>query len=185
VTRQPGGGVLSGSAPHLTYSPAANFEGADWFEFIVVEGGKKSLPAVVTILVNTGVENQPPQILSTTPQEGAHDVLVYDAPIFGTVYAPTLLAYTSEPIDAATLHPGAVTLVDRTGHALEIEVSYNSTLNAIQLVLHEPLVKANTYTVTIKAGVKDTSGNPLAAAFQWVFSTEANRIYLPTLRRGR
>jgi uncharacterized repeat protein (TIGR01451 family) len=181
VTRPPGGGELSGSAPNLIYTPAENFEGADWFEFIVSDGEKKSLPAVVTILVNTGVETNPPQILSTSPQDGARDVRVYKDPLFGNVYAPTILAYTSEPMDSSSLTAGTVSLVDDTGHALGIEVSYNSYLKAIQLVLHEPLGMGRTYMVTLSTGVKDTSGNPLAAAYKWSFTAQSRRIYLPAL----
>ncbi|MEW5989077.1 MAG: Ig-like domain-containing protein [Chloroflexota bacterium] len=183
ITRQPGGGELSGSAPNLTYTPADNFEGADWFEFTVSDGEATSRPAVVNILVNTGLETIPPQILATTPSDGARGVQVYDDPLFGNVYAPAILAYTSEPMDSASLAAGAVSLVDDAGHTLDIEVTYNDYLQAIQLVLHEPLVRGRLYTVTITSAVRDTSGNPLAADYVWHFDTGLFRLYLPMVVR--
>ena len=44
-------GVLSGSAPNLTYTPAANYNGSDSFTFIVYDGQVNSLPATIDIAV--------------------------------------------------------------------------------------------------------------------------------------
>lgn len=58
ITTQPSHGQLSGSAPNLTYVPAANYNGADSFEFTVTDAGdgssaaSTSAPATVSITVN-------------------------------------------------------------------------------------------------------------------------------------
>ena len=52
VVTQPGHGTLSGTAPNLTYTPAANYNGADSFTFKVNDGTVDSAPATVTITVN-------------------------------------------------------------------------------------------------------------------------------------
>lgn len=44
ITRDPQNGTLSGVAPHLTYTPAANFEGFDSFNFVVGDGVDTSQP---------------------------------------------------------------------------------------------------------------------------------------------
>ncbi len=58
VLTQPGHGSLSGSAPHLTYIPAANFNGADSFTFKVNDGLLNSNNATVNITV-TAVNDAP------------------------------------------------------------------------------------------------------------------------------
>ena len=54
----PANGVLSGTAPNLTYTPALNFNGSDSFTFKVKDGTVDSVPATVSITV-TAV-NDPP-----------------------------------------------------------------------------------------------------------------------------
>ena len=49
VTSGPTHGTLSGTAPDLTYTPDANYNGPDSFEFTVSDGVHTSAPATVTI----------------------------------------------------------------------------------------------------------------------------------------
>jgi len=51
VATSPQHGVLTGSAPNLTYTPNANFQGQDSFTFQSVLGSRPSAPATVTIQV--------------------------------------------------------------------------------------------------------------------------------------
>jgi hypothetical protein len=53
VVSQPKNGTLSGSAPNLTYSPKANFNGDDSFTFKVFDGLADSNTATVAISVKT------------------------------------------------------------------------------------------------------------------------------------
>ncbi len=52
VTSSPAHGTLSGTAPNLTYTPAANYNGPDSFQFVVNDGTVNSSPATVSITVN-------------------------------------------------------------------------------------------------------------------------------------
>ncbi len=52
MTAAPAHGVLSGTAPNLTYTPAANYNGADSFQFVVNDGTVNSSPATVSLTVN-------------------------------------------------------------------------------------------------------------------------------------
>ena len=51
VTTPPENGVLSGTAPTLTYTPNAGYAGDDTFEFTASDGQETSIPATVTIQV--------------------------------------------------------------------------------------------------------------------------------------
>jgi hypothetical protein len=52
VTGGPANGILSGTAPNLTYTPSANFNGADSFTFVANDGQVDSNTATVSITVN-------------------------------------------------------------------------------------------------------------------------------------
>jgi hypothetical protein len=52
VHGEPLNGALTGTPPNLTYTPAAEFEGLDGFEFTASDGENTSLPAAVTVIVN-------------------------------------------------------------------------------------------------------------------------------------
>ncbi len=58
VLSAPAFGTLSGTAPNLTYTPNANFHGADSFTFRVSDGALESAPATVSITV-TSVNDAP------------------------------------------------------------------------------------------------------------------------------
>jgi autotransporter-associated beta strand protein len=55
VLTQPANGILTGTAPNLTYTPAANFNGTDSFTFLVNNGTGNSSPATVPISVAAGL----------------------------------------------------------------------------------------------------------------------------------
>ncbi len=59
VTSNPAHGTLSGTAPNLTYTPAAGYLGNDSFTFTTNDGNASSLPATVTLVVAAPV-NRPP-----------------------------------------------------------------------------------------------------------------------------
>ncbi len=58
LDRYPSNGTLSGTVPNLTYTPQANFNGADSLTFYVDDGNSQSASATITLTVN-GVNDQP------------------------------------------------------------------------------------------------------------------------------
>jgi len=66
VLTQPSYGTLSGTAPNLTYTPNANYNGSDSFTFKVNDGTADSTPATVGITVTP--VNDPPSADAGTDQ---------------------------------------------------------------------------------------------------------------------
>jgi autotransporter-associated beta strand protein len=58
VTSQPAHGTLSGTAPNVLYTPAADYNGPDSFTFTVSTGTATSTPAAISLTV-TAVNDQP------------------------------------------------------------------------------------------------------------------------------
>ena len=92
VVSGPTKGVLSGTAPNLTYTPAANYSGPDSFTFLVNDGILNSTPATVAIVV-TGVNDAPvafPESL-TTAEDGPLPITLVGTDGDGNPLAFTLL----------------------------------------------------------------------------------------------
>jgi uncharacterized protein (TIGR03437 family) len=62
IVQPPAHGTLTGTAPNLTYTPVANYNGADSFTFKVNDGRVDSTPGTVSITVNP--VNDPPTVTS-------------------------------------------------------------------------------------------------------------------------
>lgn len=62
IAAQPTNGVLTGTAPNLTYTPATDYVGLDSFTFHTKKGGNDSADATVSITVNEVVVNPPPPV---------------------------------------------------------------------------------------------------------------------------
>lgn len=77
ITEPPLHGVLSGTAPNLTYTPAADFSGSDEFKFTVNDGELTSEPATITLIV-TPVNDAPIAIAAsaTTSEDTAVAVVL-------------------------------------------------------------------------------------------------------------
>jgi uncharacterized protein (TIGR03437 family) len=64
IVTSPAKGTLSGTAPNLTYTPNANYNGADSFTFKVNDGQADS--AVATVSINVTAVNDPPVAIQQT-----------------------------------------------------------------------------------------------------------------------
>jgi len=190
VVDLPHGGALTGAAPDLTYTPGANFTGADAFTFRVSNGVSTSRPAQVTVNVSAQGDVTPPQVLWTSPAADATDVVAPATPSYtdtvGPAYAPVILIGFSEPLTPTTVTTATVTLVREGGAAVAASVSFDGAVNQIVLVPRAALSDGR-YVATVAAGVEDAAGNPLAAAHTWRFTVGApeRRIYLPLVLRAQ
>jgi uncharacterized repeat protein (TIGR01451 family) len=92
IAAGPSRGALSGTPPDLTYTPGANFNGADSFTFTVSDGSATSEPATVAIAVSA--VNDPPTAIGDTATTirrtpVAIAVLANDRDVDGDVLAVT------------------------------------------------------------------------------------------------
>ena len=96
VVTQPAHGVLSGTAPNLTYTPAADFNGADSFTFKINDGTVDSNTATVAISV-TAVNDAPIAVAgsATTAEDTAVAVTLSGSDVDGD---PLTFAIVSQPI---------------------------------------------------------------------------------------
>lgn len=126
IVSQPGHGTLSGGAPNLTYTPAANYNGADSFTFKVNDGTVDSAPGTVTIDV-TPVNDAPvaiPQELVTT-ENTALSVTLTGSDVEGTSLT---FSVTSGP-SYGTLSGSGATLLFTPNANFEGADSFTFTAN--------------------------------------------------------
>lgn len=159
VTTAPAHGTLSGAPPNVTYTPAANFTGSDFFTFLVNDGLVASPEATVTINVaNTPPPNtapvangqsvtttrETPKAFTLTASDADGDPLTYEiilTPMFGTLSgtAPNL-TYTPGPgfigADVFTFR-----VSDGTDFSQPATVGISVTENAPTVNLYLPMVR--------------------------------------------
>ena len=114
VTSAPGHGSLSGTAPNLTYTPAAGYSGPDSFAFTATNGVATSAAATVAITVNGPVAS----VAGVSPAQGtvAGGTTVT---ITGTNFTgATAVTFAGSPAQSFTVDgPGQITAVTPTGNA--------------------------------------------------------------------
>ena len=114
----------------------------------------------------------PPTVLSTIPAAAAT----------GVATNSVLTATFSESMDPATIASATYTLSITAGAAVTGAVSYVDAGRAARFVPNSVLLASTGYTATLTIGVKDSSGNPLAAVYTWTFTTGAvTDTTLPTV----
>ncbi len=123
IVDPPAFGLLSGDAPHLTYTPHANVSGADSFTFRVFDGEDYSLPASVTI--NITEVNDAPVIA-----EG--ELVSVDMSLDGFPTAFSLTLHASDVDENAVLNwfiqsPPAHGIASVSGTGTSMPVQYTPT----------------------------------------------------------
>jgi RHS repeat-associated protein len=140
----PAHGTLHGTPPELTYSPAADFNGIDSFNFLVNDGQTNSAPATVYLII-TPVNDRPeanaasltndedvPITLTLTASDVDGDALTYSvasAPAHGTLSGATpALTYTP-----GTNYNGAdsFTFVANDGQTNSVPATVSITINPV------------------------------------------------------
>ena len=191
VVAQPRGGTLTGAPPQLTYTPFADFTGADGLTFQVSNGVTTSRAAQVYIEVTSQGDMTPPRVLWTNPAANATAVPAAPAPVYtetlGPVYPPVILVGVSEALSVTTVTSATVTLAREGGEAVAASVRFDGGLNQI-VVTPRVALGMGKYRVRLSAGVTDLAGNPLAEEYVWQFSVSGalpyHYIYLPLVLRN-
>lgn len=178
ITTAPAHGTLAGTAPNLTYTPAADYHGADSFAFKVNDGQADSAPATVTLAI-TPINDRPVAVaksatlnedtplnvfLSGTDADGdALTFAVTTAPAHGTLSgtAPNLI-YTP----ALNYHGAdSFTYTATDGSLTSVPATFALTVTAVN---DPPVASAASYavnegaTLAIVLAAADVDGDPLA-----------------------
>ena len=202
VVTNPSHGALSGTAPNLTYTPAANYNGADSFTFKVNDGSGDSNIATVSITVNP-VNDAPiangqsvttnedtPKAITLTGSDVDGDTLTFSivsGPAHGTLSgAPPNVTYTP----ASNYHGSdSFTFKANDGTAdsniATVSITVNSVndapiANAQSVTTNEDTAKPITLTASDVDGdtlVFSVVGNP---AHGTLSGTAPNLTYTPT-----
>ncbi len=186
IVEAPHGGLLSGTAPNLTYTPAEGFSGADRFSFRVSNGSSTSREATINIMVNSNGDTTAPLVNWTSPVANASGLAVSATAVFsdslGPLYAPSILIGFSEALDQVTLDTSSVNLAHSSGITISTSIAFDAEANQIILRPRAALGQGN-YQVTVTTAVTDLAGNPLAQSYTLRFSIGNTEVYLPAVLR--
>lgn len=111
ITQNPAHGSLSGSAPNLTYTPDANYNGADSFKFKVSDRGDPDNCGPPILHICTATLDSTVATVSITVNS------VNDAPVVGSGTLTSQSVQYSDPIASGTI---VVTDVDNAGSSLSL-----------------------------------------------------------------
>ncbi|MHB8891402.1 MAG: Ig-like domain-containing protein, partial [Candidatus Limnocylindrales bacterium] len=148
VVTPPAHGTLTGTVPNLTYSPAANYDGADSFTFRANDGAADSTTQTISITV-TAVNDAP---------DARTDGFTVNATSTGTLAVlandfsgPAIGSVTSEPTDAVR-----VTAVTQ-GTKISVSIAPGGTGITYDVKACAYGGDSFTYTVTDSLGLTDTA----------------------------
>ncbi|MFC1672119.1 Ig-like domain-containing protein, partial [Planctomycetota bacterium] len=180
VTAGPAHGTLSGVAPDVTYTPAADFNGLDTFTYTVDDGNGGTDTAAVTITVNP-VNDEPTVSASADPMSGVAPCIVQFAAV-GDDIDGDALSYSWTFGDGGTsdeqnpqhtytgagTYTAAVTASDGSGGTASASLSI--TITAPEPVNHPPVATDATAATAFNTAVNlqldatDADGDDLTFA---------------------
>jgi polygalacturonase len=155
VVTNPAHGTLSGTAPNLTYTPAAGYAGADIFSFKANNGVDSNI-ATVSITVNTGFTFTPVSGASTTATVIGGQPAVYSLQFAGWVGATGTVTFscTGAPQNATcTVYPGTATLAGVTPLPVTVTVLTRNALASMQEAPAPPSGHGKGLPAVVLAGV--------------------------------
>ncbi len=180
VTTQPTKGVLTGTAPSLTYTPNADYSGNDSFAFVANDGTVNSAPATVTLTV-TPVNDLPTADAQTllTLEDTAIGIAITGADVDGNSLTFTVGAQPSNGVlsgapptlsylpsagfngqDSFTVVPN-----DGTADGLAATITINvSSVNDLPVADALSLMLAEDSQVAVTLAGSDQDGDPLTFA---------------------
>lgn len=112
VTSEPQHGRLSGSAPALTYTPDAGYQGEDSFVFSVADGSGKSSTATVAITVKSGggneSNNNPPPSANNKDNVNVPPIVAVDDAATAAQDRQVLISVLSNDANSSGAHVSSV-----------------------------------------------------------------------------
>jgi hypothetical protein len=164
--------VVYNKTTHVaTLTPSSPLANSTGYTVTVTTGVKDAAgnalasPFTSTFTTAAPADTTAPTIISRTPANAATGV--------ATNVNPTVTF--SEPMDETTINTTNIKLtVTSSSAAVAGVVTYNSATNTATFAPSAPLANNTGYTLTVTTGVKDTSGNALAAQSTSTFTTVAD-----------
>ena len=158
VTTQPSRGVLSGTPPALTYTPAPDANGTDSFTFAAHDGNDQSLPATVTIAV-TAVNDPPVPQPDTVTARATQPVTVPAATLAANddagpfdeaaqTLTVTAVTATADSHGTVVLADGNVTYTPEAGFIGTGVIGYTVCDNGTTAGAADPLCATSTLSIT-------------------------------------
>ncbi|MEX1310261.1 MAG: Ig-like domain-containing protein, partial [Candidatus Sulfomarinibacteraceae bacterium] len=149
----PAHGVLTGTPPNVTYTPAANYNGPDSFTFTTSDGALTSLPATVSITV-TPVNDTPlaTDDGATTDEDASISIAVLTNDALGDE-PTTITSVTQGASGSVAIDPGATTVTytpDLNVHGAD---SFTYTITDADL---------ETSTATVSMTINPVNDTPVA-----------------------
>ena len=170
VVAGPGGAAVSGTVTYAaagsvaTFTPAANLAyGSTYTATITTAATDQASPSnrLAANYVWTFSTVVPPTVVSTAPASGATGVPVNQA----------IAATFSMPMNPGTIDAATFTVTGPGGAALAGTVTYAATGSVATFTPAANLAYSTLYTATITTGATNQAGIPLAANYQWSFTT--------------
>ncbi len=125
------------------------------------------------------------QFVTSAPVDESSPTVTAVTPANEAVSVPLAASVTvtfSEAMNASTITGTTVALARAPGAVVvSAVVVYSAATNRATLTPSTPLTLGATYSVTVTTGVRDLSGNPLAAPFVSTFTTIAADVVPPTV----
>ncbi|MBZ5629397.1 MAG: tandem-95 repeat protein [Acidobacteriia bacterium] len=202
IVSNPSHGVLTGSAPNVTYTPNAGFAGSDSFRFKANDGRVDSNTATVTITVSPAINHAPVANSQSVTSNGSAVAIT----LVATDQDGNSLAYavvTNPANGGLTGTAPNVTYTPAVGFAGTDSFTFRAndgqldsniatvTITVLPLVNHAPIansqsVTSPSYAVPITLTATDPDGNPLTYAtvsnptHGTLTGTPPNLTYTPT-----
>jgi hypothetical protein len=111
--------------------------------------------------ITVKVDNDPPDISSVAPSNGATGVSI----------SATIIAYFSESLNSSTVNTGSFTIIEESGGSVPGQVSYNASQNSASFTPSALLKYGLRYTAAVSV-VADSNGNTMSGSYSWSFTTE-------------
>jgi hypothetical protein len=158
-----------------TFTPSANLSYGTTYTASISKGAKdtggNSMAADYTWSFTTATA---PSVSSTSPASNATGVAV------NTVITATF----SKAMDSTTINTSTFMLKDSSANLVAGTVSYDSATYTATFTPSANLSYSTAYSASITTGVKDTSGNSMAATYSWSFTTATAPTYTITASAG-
>ena len=161
----PGGTAVAGTVAYsgttATFTPSAVLAYSSLYTATITTGAKNlgGVPLVGNYVWSFTTITPPPTVIATIPANGATNVPI------GQVLSATF----SEAMTPASISAATFTVTGPGGTAVAGAVAYSGTTATFTPAAN--LANSTLYTATITIGAASLAGTPLAAAYQWTFTT--------------